>query len=99
MTDISPKPQAGSVAPVEVQPWYKHVTLIVLALMAAIPTIIAMLVQLQQIPGLPTNIMAWIASAVTILGAVYAIYQKLFGIPLITPTAAARVIETTSTEK
>lgn len=99
MTDTSPKPSPGSVAPVEVQPWYKHATIIVLSLVAAIPAIIAVLVQFQQLPGLPTNILAWITSAVAILSAVYALYQKLFGTPLVTPTAAAKLIQTTSETK
>lgn len=94
MTDTSPKPVAGTVAPVEVQPWYKHVTLIVLSVLAAIPSIIALLVQLHDVPGLPTNVLAWITSAIAILGAVYALYQKLFGTPMVTPTAAAKLIQT-----
>lgn len=99
MTDISPKPEAGTVAPVEVQPWYKHATIIVLTIVAAIPTIIGILVQFQQLPGLPTNVLAWIASSISILGAVYALYQKLFGTPMVTPTAAAKLIQTTSENK
>lgn len=93
MTDVSPKPAAGTVAPVEVQPWYKHATIIVLALLAAIPSIIAVLVQFKELPGLPTNMEAWITSSIAILGTIYVIYQKLFGTPMITPTAAAKLIQ------
>lgn len=94
MTDISPKPQPGTVAPVEVQPWYKHASIVITSIVAAIPLILAVLVQFQQLPGLPTNIEAWIGSAIAILTAVFVAYQKIFGTPMITPTAASKVIET-----
>lgn len=94
MTDVSSKPQAGTVAPVVVQPWYKHATIIVLSLIASIPVIISILVQFQQLPGLPTNVLAWITSVISVLGAVYALYQKLFGTPMVTPTAASKLIQT-----
>lgn len=93
------KPQVGSVAPVEVEPIWKHLTVILTAIIAGIPTIIAVLTQLQQLPGLPTNIMAWIASAVSILTFILVIYQKLFGKPQITPTAASKLIQTEPMEK
>ena len=95
MSDVEPKPQAGSVAPVEVQPWYKHATIVVTGLITAIPVIIACLIQLQQLPGLPTNVLAWCGTAVSVLTTVFVAYQKIFGTPMVTPTAAAKLIQTT----
>jgi hypothetical protein len=94
MTDISPKPQPGTIAPVEVQAVWKHVTVIATTIFAAIPFVIAALVQLHDIPGLPTNVMAWIGTAISVLTALFVLYQKLYGIPTVTPTAAAKLIQT-----
>lgn len=97
MTDTSsaPAPQPGTVVPVQVQNVWQHTTVVVTSLIAAIPVIIAILEQFKDLPGLPTNVLAWIASAVSILTAVFVLYQKLFGTPTVTPTAAAKLIQTT----
>lgn len=96
--DVSPKPIVGSIAPVEVQNVWKHTTVIVTSVVSAIPLIIAVLTQLKELPGLPTNVMAWIASAIAILTALFVLYQKLFGTPTVTPTAAAKLIQTNPSE-
>lgn len=93
------KPQIGTVAPVEVEPVWKHLTVIVSTIIAVIPLVIAMLTQFQQLPGLPTNVMAWIAAAISLLTTVLVVYQKLFGKPQITPTAASKLIQTEPMEK
>lgn len=88
------KPLSGTTIeiPVTVSNVFSHVTVWIAAFVAAIPAIIALLVQFQELPGLPTNILAWMASAVTILGTIATIYARLHGSPTITPTMAAKVI-------
>lgn len=95
--DTSPKPAIGSVAPVQVVSLWKHPMVIITAGIAAIPTLIAVLVQLQQLPHLPTNIAAWAASVISILTVVATIARNLglLGLPSVTPTAAAKLIQTT----
>lgn len=88
------KPQSGSNTTVQlpVQDVWKHTTVIVATIMAIIPIVIAALVQLKDVPGLPTNVLGWIASAVSVLTAIFVIYQKINGIISITPTAAAKLM-------
>ena len=95
------KPAEGSVAPVEVKSLWKHPMVIITSLIAAIPLVLGALVQLQQIPGLPTNIMAWIAGGISTLTAILTILRALglLGAPVITPTAAAKLIQTDPSEK
>jgi hypothetical protein len=90
------KPAEGTVAPVEVVSVWKHLTMIIGTVMAIASIILAALVQLNDIPGLPTNITAMIGSAITVLTVLVTLYQKLYGKPQITPTAAAKVIQSTS---
>lgn len=89
------KPAVGSVAPVEVVSVWKHPTVLVASAIAAVPTVLATLVQLHELPSLPTNIATWIGSAIAILTAVASVLRALglLGAPVITPTAAAKVIE------
>lgn len=88
-------PKSGTVAQVvvPVQNVWKHTTVIISTLMAVIPIVLAALVQLKDLPGLPTNIAVWIASAVSVLTAILVIWQKLNGLITITPTAAAKLQE------
>jgi hypothetical protein len=94
----STKPEVGSVAPVEVQNIWKHASVIVTSAITAIPIVLAVLTQFKELPGLPTNIALWIGTAISVLTAVYIAYQKLFGTPVVTPTAAAKLIQTTTKE-
>lgn len=96
----TPKPEVGTVAPVVVQAWYKHPLVIIATIGAAIPTLILVLVQLQDLPGLPTNVLAMITSAIGILTAVLTLLRQLglLGMPSITPTAAAKLIQTDPNE-
>lgn len=89
------KPEVGTVAPVEVKSIWKHPLVIITGLAAAIPAILAALIQLHQIPGLPTNIMAWIGTAISVLTALVTLLRALglLGAPVISPTAAAKVIQ------
>lgn len=98
--DQSPKPEVGTVAPVQVVSIWKHPTVLIAAGIAAVPTVLATLVQLQQLPGLPTNDLAWIASAVSILTVVATVLRALglLGAPVISPTAAAKLIQTDAKE-
>lgn len=98
MTD--PKPEVGTVAPVQVAKIWNHPLVIVTTIAAAIPAVLALLIQLHQIPGLPTNVTAWIGSAIAVLTAIVTFLRALglLGAPVITPTAAAKVIQTTPTE-
>lgn len=99
MADITPpKPEVGSIAPVEVQNVWKHASVIVTSAITAIPIVLAVLTQLKEIPGMPTNVALWIGSAISVLTAVFIAYQKLFGTPVVTPTAAAKLIQTTIKE-
>lgn len=88
MTDSTPKVAAVTVP---VQNVWQHTTVIIATIMAMIPIVIAALVQIKELPGLPTNILAWIASAISVLTAVVVIWQKLNGLITITPTAAAKL--------
>jgi len=101
MSDISPKPVEGSVAPVEVVSIWKHPMVLITSIIAALPLILAALVQLQQIPGLPTNWMAWIASGISAITALITILRALglLGSPVITPTAARKLIQSDPGEK
>lgn len=94
------KPIEGTVAPVQVVAVWKHPMVIITAVIAAVPTILATLVQLHDIPGLPTNVLAWIGSAIAFLTTVITVLRALglLGAPVISPTAAAKVIQTTPTE-
>lgn len=100
MSDTSPKPAPGSVAPVEVVSIWKHPMVIITTVIATIPVILAVLIQLQELPGLPTNVTAWIASSVAILTAIVTVMRGLgfLGAPVISPTAAAKVIVTSPSE-
>lgn len=92
MTDVSPKPQTGTVVPVEakVKAIWRHVTIIVAAIMAFLAAVLAILVQLKDLPFLPTNVATWITVAITVIGGLIQIYQKLYGTPAVTPTLAAK---------
>lgn len=94
--DTSPKPVVGSVAPVQVVSIWKHPTVLIASAIASIPLVLATLVQLQQLPGLPTNITAWIATAVSALTALATILRALglLGAAAVTPSAAAKLIQT-----
>ena len=95
-----PKPEVGTVAPVEVVNVWKHPLVIITTLAAAIPAILATLVQLHQIPGLPTHVMAWIGSAIAFLTTALTVLRALglLGAPVISPTAAAKVIQSDPNE-
>ena len=92
----APKPQEGTVAPVGVVAIWKHPMVWIMAAIAAIPTTITILVQLQELPGLPTNVLGWIATAISVLSVLATILRNLglLGTPAITPTAAAKLIQT-----
>lgn len=92
----APKPLEGTVAPVEVKSTWKHPLVIISTIGAAIPAIILALVQLQQLPGLPTNILAWITTSIGVLTATATVLRQLglLGTPSISPTAAAKLIQT-----
>lgn len=94
MSDI--KPEVGTVAPVQVVAIWKHPLVIIMGIIAAIPATLATLIQLHQIPGLPTNITAWIGTAISVLTALVTLLRALglLGSPVISPTAAAKVIQT-----
>lgn len=99
MTDVPPKPVEGSVAPVEVVTLWKHPLVLLTTAIAAVPTILATLIQLKAMPqlaALPTNVTAWLSSAIAILTVAATILRALglLGAPVITPTAAAKVIQT-----
>lgn len=101
MTDISSKPVEGSVAPVEVSPWYKHTMVLLTSAIATVPLILSTLIELKALPNLPTNLTAWMGSAIAILTAILTILRALglLGTPVITPTAAAKLIQSDPTEK
>lgn len=94
------KPEVGTVAPVQVVAIWQHPLVLITTAIAAVPTILATLIQLHQIPGLPTNVLAWMGSAIAVLTTVVTALRALglLGAPVITPTAAAKVIQTTPTE-
>lgn len=91
----SGKPAVGSVAPVQVASIWSHPMVWITSAIALIPIALAVLVQLQELPGLPTNILAWITTAVSVLTVVVTIARNLglLGAPVITPTAAAKLIQ------
>lgn len=93
-------PEVGTVAPVQVVAIWKHPMVLITAAIAAVPTILAALIQLHEIPGLPTNIMAWIGSAIAFLTTVITVLRALglLGAPVVSPTAAAKLIQTAPTE-
>lgn len=95
MTDVSSKPIEGSVAPVEVAAWYKHLLVLITGLAAAVPVILSTLIELKQLPNLPTNITSWFETAIAILTAILTILRALglLGTQVITPTAAAKIIQ------
>lgn len=96
MADPAPtKPQEGSLAPVQVVPTWKHPLVLITGIIALLPVILAMLVQFQQIPGLPTNVMAWLASATSVVTLVITIFRALglLGAPVVSPTAASKLIQ------
>jgi hypothetical protein len=82
--------------PVTVASVWSHATVIIAGFMAVTPAIIAVLVQLKELPGLPTNILAWIATAITVLGTLATIWAKVSGAPTITPSMAAKAIASQS---
>lgn len=90
------KPAVGSVAPVTVAAIWKHPLVVITTVVAMIPVVLTALVQLRQLPGLPTNIMAWISTAIAVLTAVVTILRALgmLGAPVISPSAASKVIQT-----
>lgn len=92
----APKPQEGSVAPVQVVNIWKHPLVLLMAAIASVPLVLATLVQLHQIPGLPTNVATWIDSGIAILTVVVTVLRGLglLGQPVISPTAAAKLIQT-----
>lgn len=92
--DSQPKPVEGSVVPVQVVSVWKHVTMIAATVMAGASILLAALVQFQELPGLPTNVAAGLGSAIAVLTALVTLYQKLYGTPQITPTAASKLIQT-----
>lgn len=93
MTDI--KPEVGTVAPVQVTPIWKHPLVIIATLAAIISAVLTALIQLHQIPGLPTNVTAWIGTAISVLTALVTLLRALgvLGAAVISPTAAAKVIQ------
>lgn len=98
MTDVSPKLAEGSVAPVEVKSWWKHPMIIIASAIATVPTVLATLIQLKALPqlaSLPTNVTAWLSSAIAIFTVVATILRALgfLGVPVITPTAASKLIQ------
>ena len=95
MSDASSKPVEGSVAPVEVKPVYKHPMVIITSTIAALPLVLAALVQFQQIPGLPTNITAWLAAGISAVTAAITVARALglLGAPVVSPTAASKLIQ------
>lgn len=95
-TDMSPKPAVGSVAPVQVVNIWNHTMVLITSAIAIIPIVLATLVQLKDLPGLPTNISVWIGAAISILTAVLTVMRNLgmLGVPQTTPTAAAKLIQT-----
>lgn len=92
----APKPLEGTVAPVQVVSLWKHPLVLLTVIIGSIPAVLAILVQMQQLPGLPTNVLAWIGTAVAVLTAVATILRQLgiLGSPSVTPTAAAKLIQT-----
>lgn len=101
MTDVSPKPAEGSVAPVEVVNWYRHPMILIASAIASVPAILATLIQLKALPGLPANVIAWMGTATAILTVIATILRALglLGTPVITPTAASKIIQSDPSEK
>ncbi len=101
MTDVSPKPVEGSVAPVEVKAWWKHPLVILTSLIASVPLILSTLIELKQLPNLPTNVMGWLSSSIAVLTAILTFLRALglLGTPVITPTAASKIIQSDPSEK
>lgn len=91
-----PKPQVGSVAPVIVQPAAKHPLVIITSIAAGASVLAATCIQLGAIPGLPTNIVAWLGTGAAILTAIATILRQIgaLGTPSVSPTAAAKLIQT-----
>lgn len=98
--DTSPKPAIGSVAPVQVVSIWKHPLVLITTAIAIVPVVLTVLIQIQELPGLPTNVLGWIASSVAVLTAVATVLRALglLGAPVISPTAAAKVIVTNPDE-
>lgn len=96
MADESPKPAVGSVAPVTVVSIWQHTMVLITSAIAVIPIILAALVQLKELPGLPTNWAVWIGAAISVGTAVLTVLRNLgfLGLPQTTPTAAAKLIQT-----
>lgn len=94
MSDI--KPEVGTVAPVVVQPAATHPLVIITSVAAGLSVIAATFIQLGAIPGLPANIVAWLGTGGAILTAVATILRQIgaLGTPSISPTAAAKLIQT-----
>lgn len=94
--DKSPKPEVGTVAPVIVQPASTHPLVIISTVAAVLSVLAATLVQLGQIPGLPTNVLAWVGTGGAILTALATVLRQIgaLGTPSISPTAAAKLIQT-----
>jgi hypothetical protein len=88
----APPVGATVTVPATVASVWSHATVIIAGFMAAIPAIIAILVQLKELPGLPTNVLAWVTTAITVLGGLATLWAKLHGAPTITPTMAAKAI-------
>src|SRR6478752_2693168 len=60
-------PPATVAAEVKVVKIWEHPMVIITAVLAAIPTLLVVLVQLKELPGLPTNVLGWITAAIGIL--------------------------------
>lgn len=60
----APVPGKPILLPVKVESVWSHASIQIAGLMAALPLIIAFLVQMKEIPGLPTNVLAWIGVAI-----------------------------------
>ena len=95
-SDQAPKPEVGTVAPVQVVVLWRHPLVLITAAITSLPLILATLVQLQALPGLPTNVTAGLASAVSAVTLLVTICRALglLGAPVVSPTAAARLIQT-----
>lgn len=93
MTDPVPAPVVTT--DVKVVSIWAHPMVILTTATAIIPVIIAALVQLHDIPGLPTNVLAWIASAVAVLTTILTILRNLglLGQMATTPSAAAKLMK------
>lgn len=95
VSEFVTKPAEGSVAPVEVKAWWKHPLVLITSFAATVPLILSTLIELKQLPNLPTNLTSWLGTAIAILTAVLTILRALglLGAPVITPTAASKLIQ------